>query len=85
MKKTVLAFAAAVALSFGGPLITGLSSTPAAAQTVVKKKVVIKHGDRGRHLGWRHSRGHAKKVVMMKRHGHHHTGRTVIKKKTIVR
>ena len=50
MRKLALATAAAVALLFTAPSFTGVT-TPAEAQTVVKKKVVIKHGDRGRHMG----------------------------------
>ena len=90
MKKFALATAAAVALLFTAPSFTGVT-TPAEAQTtVVKKKVVIKHsdrgrhmgryGDRGRHAGWRHSNHGGKKVVIIKRGGHH-GGKTVIKKK----
>jgi hypothetical protein len=59
---------------------------------VVRKKVVIRH-DRGRHLGWRHDRGRhlgwshsrhhgAMKTVTVKHGGH---GKTVIKKKTVIR
>jgi hypothetical protein len=91
MKKLVLATAAAAALLFTAPVFTGVT-TPAEAQTVVKKKVVIKHGDRGRHMGrfgdrgrhmgWRHRGG--SKVVIVKRGGGHHANRTVIKKKTVV-
>ena len=91
MKKLALATAAAVALLFTAPSFTGVT-TPAEAQTtVVKKKVVIKHGDRsrhmvrhdrGRHEGWRHSHhGGNKKVVIIKRGGHHGGSKTVIKKK----
>jgi hypothetical protein len=72
-------------------VLTG-TTTPAEAQTVVKKKVVIKHGDRrhhgwerGRHRGWAHSRHRAGTKVVIKRGGGHHAHRTVIKKKTIVR
>jgi hypothetical protein len=79
MKKLALATAAAVALLFTAPSFTGVT-TPAEAQTVVKKKVVIKHGDRGRHHGWRHSNHGGKKVVIIKRGGHHGS-KTVIKKK----
>ena len=51
MRKFALATAAAVALLFTAPSFTGVT-TPAEAQTtVVKKKVVVKHGDRGRHMG----------------------------------
>ena len=67
MKKLALATAAAAALLFTAPSFTGVT-TPAEAQTVVKKKVVIKHGDRGRHDGWRHRS--VKRVVM-----HHDRGR----------
>lgn len=94
MKKLALATAAAAALLFTAPSFTGMT-TPAEAQTVVKKKVVIKHGDRGRHhgwdrgrhRGWAHSRHGGKKVVIIKKRGGHHAheGRTVIKKKTVIR
>ena len=88
MKKFALATAAAAALMFAAPSFTGLSATPAEAQTVVKKKVVIKHGDRGRHEGWRHR--NAKSVVIHRdrgrhegwRHSRHHgASKTVIIKK----
>lgn len=94
MRKLALATAAAAALMFTAPAFTGVGATPASAETVVKKKVVIKHGDRGRHMGWRHGdrgrhmgwRNHrgGKKVVIVKRGGHH-ASKTVIKKKTVVR
>ena len=47
---------------------------------VVKKKVVIRHGDRGLHRGWTHSRhyGAMKTKSGFKKSGH---GTTVIKKK----
>ena len=91
MRKFALATAAAAALLFTAPAFTGVT-TPAEAQTVVKKKVVIKHGDRGhmrkkvvvrhgdrgRHHGWRHSNHGGKKVVTIKKKGN---GKTVIKKK----
>ena len=62
MRMLALATAAAAALAFSAPAFT----TPAFAQDasvkvkvkqnegMTKKKVVIRHGDRGRHLGWRH-------------------------------
>ena len=57
MRKFALATAAAVALLFTAPSFTGVT-TPAEAQTtVVKKKVVVKHGDRGRHMGRYGDRG----------------------------
>ncbi|HKS63097.1 MAG TPA: hypothetical protein VJT13_15450 [Xanthobacteraceae bacterium] len=92
MKKLALAMAAAAALLFTAPVLTGVT-TPAEAQTVVKKKVVIKHGDRGRHHGWErgrhrgwaHSRHRAGTKIVIKRGGGHHAHRTVIKKKTVVR
>lgn len=81
MRKFALATAAAAALLFTAPVLTGVA-TPAEAQTVVKKKVVIKHGDRGmhRHRGWSHSHHHGavKKKVVIK---HGHGNKTVIKKK----
>ena len=91
MRKFALATAAAAALLFTAPSFTGVT-TPAEAQTVVKKKVVVKHGDRGhmrkkvvvrhgdrgRHHGWRHSNHGGKKVVIIKKKGN---GNTVIKKK----
>ncbi len=85
MKKFALAAAAAAALMFTAPSFTGLSASPAEAQTtVVKKKVVIKrgdgdgmrrkvvirhHGDRGRHNGWRHRNSGMNKTVVIKRGG----------------
>ena len=95
MKKLALAAAAAAALMFTAPSFTGLSTTPAEAQTVVKKKVVIKHGgdvrrkvvirhgDRGRHHGWRH-RNAGNKTVIIKRGGDGMRSRTVIKRKTVI-
>ena len=56
MRKFALATAAAAAMLFTAPAFTGVT-TPAEAQTVVKKKVVIKHGDRGRHMGRYGDRG----------------------------
>ena len=96
MKKFALAAAAAAALMFTAPSFTGLSSTPAEAQTVVKKKVVIKHGgdvrrkvvirsgDRGRHHGWRHRDSGMKKKVIIKHGGDGMRSRTVIKRKTVI-
>ena len=75
MKMLVLATAAAVALAFTAPAFT----TPAVAQDasvkvkvkshegMTKKKIMIRHGDRGRHEGWRHR--DVKKVVI-----HHDRG-----------
>jgi hypothetical protein len=87
MRKFALATAAAAALLFTAPSFSGVTTPAEAATTVVKKKVVVKHGDRGRHmgrygdrgrhLGWRHSNHGGKKVVVIKK-GH---GKTVIKKK----
>ncbi len=86
MRKFALATAAAVALLFTAPSFTGVTS-PAEAQTVVKKKIVIKHGDRGRHMGRYGDRGRhmgrhhgGNKVVIIKRGGHHGS-KTIIKKK----
>jgi hypothetical protein len=88
MKKFAIAAAALGALAF---------TVPALAQDV-KVKIgeghhhmrgheVRIHHDRGRHEGWRRH-GHRSKVVIIKRHGGHHgmhEGRTVIKKKTVIR
>jgi hypothetical protein len=96
MKKLTLA----ILLSFGAaviaaPSVARATSTDAvSAQTVVKKKVVvrrggdsarrkviIRRGDRGMHRGWRHSRHHGatrSKTVIKKR-----GGTTVIKKKVV--
>ena len=74
MKLFALATAAVLALS--APAFT----TPALAQADVKvkihsgegmtkKKVVIRHGDRGRHEGWRHR--DVKKVVLHSDRGRH--------------
>lgn len=101
MKKLALAMAAATALMFAAPTVPGVASDAQAQTTVVKKKVVIKrgggdhvrrkvvvrHGDRGLHRGWSHSRhyGARNKVVVIKKHGgEHHRGATVIKKKTTI-
>lgn len=99
MKKLALAMAAATALMFAAPTVPGFTSD-AQAQTVVKKKVVIKrgggdhvrrkvvvrHGDHGLHRGWSHSRHHgARTKVVVKKRGEGHRGATVIKRKTIVR
>jgi len=64
-------------------------STTVRRDGVVRKKVVVRRGDsmrrkvvmhdRGRHYGWRHGQHHgAKKVVIIKKHGH---GTTVVKKR----
>jgi hypothetical protein len=94
MRKFALATAAAAALLFTAPSFTGVTAPAEAATTVVKKKVVVKHGDRdhmrkkvvvrhgdrGLHRGWSHSRhyGANKKVVVIKKKGN---GNTVVKKK----
>ena len=104
MKMFALAAAAAVALAFSAPAFT----TPALAQDasvkvkvktgehgMTKKKVVIRHGDRGRHEGWRHR--DVKKVVLHRdrgrhegwRHSRHHgASKVVIKRgphKTVIK
>jgi hypothetical protein len=99
MKKLALAMAAATALMFAAPVAPAFTSD-AQAQTVVKKKVVIKrgggdhvrrkvvirHGDRGLHRGWSHSRHYgARTKVVIKKRGHGDHGATVIKKKTVIR
>ena len=47
MRKFALATAAAAALLFTAPSFSGVTTPAEAATTVVKKKVVVKHGDRG--------------------------------------
>ena len=97
MKKLALAAATAAALAFSAPAFAFDGAAAPRMQLaqadvkvkirsgdhgVVRKKVVIRHGDRGRHEGWRHSRHHGgMKTVVVKKTGH---GKTVIKK-TIVR
>lgn len=99
MKKLALAAATAAALAFTAPAFAfdgtaapGMRLAQADVKVkvktdgdrrVVKKKVVIRHGDRGLHRGWTHSRHYgAMKTKVVKKSGH---GTTVIKKKTIVR
>jgi len=66
MKKLVLALVAVLGLAFVAPM-------PGANATTVKK-VVIKCGhDRGHHYGWRHRHRANKKVVIVKKRGHHHS------------
>jgi hypothetical protein len=97
MNKLALAAATAAALMFSAPAFAFDGATPrmqlAQADVkvkvktgdhgVVKKKVVIRHGDRGLHRGWSHSRHYgAMKTKIVKKTGH---GKTVIKKKTVIR
>ena len=97
MKKLALAAATAAALAFTAPAFAfdGAAAPMRLAQAdvkvkvksdgdrhMVKKKVVIRHGDRGLHRGWSHSRHYgAMKTKVVKKTGH---GKTVIKKKTVV-
>ena len=108
MKKLALAAATAAALALSAPAFAFDGAAAPRMQLaqadvkvkvktgdhgVVKKKVVIHHGDRGRHHGWHGDRGRhygwshsrhygAMKTVVVKKHG---DGKTVIKKKTVVR
>jgi hypothetical protein len=97
MNKLALAAATAAALMFSAPAFAfdGAAPRMQLAQAdvkvkvktgdhgVVKKKVVIRHGDRGLHRGWSHSRHYgAMKTKVVKKTGH---GKTVIKKKTVIR
>jgi hypothetical protein len=97
MNKLALAAATAAALMFSAPAFAfdGAAPRMQLAQAdvkvkvksgdhgVVKKKVVIRHGDRGLHRGWSHSRHYgAMKTKIVKKTGH---GKTVIKKKTVIR
>ena len=96
MKKLALAAATVAALAFSAPAFAfdGAAPRMQLAQAdvkvkvksgdhgVVKKKVVIRHGDRGLHRGWSHSRHYgAMKTKIVKKTGH---GKTVIKKKTVI-
>jgi len=108
MKKLALAAATAATLAFSAPAFAFDGAAAPRMQLaqadvkvkvktgdhgVVTKKVVIRHGDsgrhhgwhgdRGRHYGWSHSRHYgAMKTKVVKKHG---DGKTVIKKKTVVR
>jgi Ni/Co efflux regulator RcnB len=75
MRKIFLTLAALAAVGFVVPMTTSAKAEDT--------KVVIKHRgghhmDRGRHLGFAHSRhegyghAHAKKVVIIKKHGRRH-------------
>ena len=107
MKKLALAAATAATLAFSAPAFAFDGAAAPRMQLaqadvkvkvktgdhgVVKKKVVIRHGDsgrhhgwhgdRGRHYGWSHSRHYgAMKTVVVKKHGN---GKTVVKKKTVI-
>ena len=96
MKKLALAAATVAALAFSAPAFAFDGATPrmqlaqadvkvkvkSGDHGVVKKKVVIRH-DRGLHRGWSHSRHYgAMKTKVVKKTGH---GKTVIKKKTVIR
>jgi hypothetical protein len=95
MRKFALATAAVAALAFSAPAFTAPAFAQDVKVKVktggdhdgmrhrnVSKKVIIKHGDRGRHLGWSHSHhyGAVKKKVII-RHGHGGGSKTVIKKR----
>jgi hypothetical protein len=100
MRKFALATAAVAALAFSAPAFTAPAFAQDVKVKVksgegrhhgegmrhrdVSKKVIIKHGDRGRHLGFSHSRhygygGMKKKVII--RHGEGGRSKTVIKKR----
>lgn len=64
MRKFALATAAVMALAFSAPAFTA----PAFAQDV-KVRIGDRHGDRGRHEGWRHR--DSKKVVIHRDRGRH--------------
>jgi len=97
MKKLALAAATAAALALSAPAFAFDGAAAPRMQLaqadvkvkiksgdhgMVKKKVVIRHGDRGRHYGWSHSRHRgAMKTVVVKKHGN---GKTVIKRKTVI-
>jgi hypothetical protein len=81
MRITVLAFAAVAALA-----TTFSAAAPAAAQGIhvttqsrhhavphhrSRTVVVHRRHDNGLHRGWSHSRGHAKKVVIIKHRNRH--------------
>ena len=96
MKKLALATAAVAALALSVPAFTAPALAQDVKVKIksgdrhhdgwrhrnVSKKVIIKHGDRGRHEGWRHSHhyGAVKKKVII-RHGHGGGSKTVIKKR----
>ena len=50
----------------------------------VRRKVVIRTGDRGRHHGWRHRDAGMNKTVIIRRGGDGMRSRTVIKRKTVI-
>jgi len=93
MRKFALATAAVAALALSVPAFTapalaqdvkvkigeGRHHGDGMRHRDVSKKVIIKHGDRGHHYGWRnHHEGGVKKKVIIKHGG---GGKTVIKKK----
>jgi hypothetical protein len=97
MRKFALATAAVAALAFSAPAFTapafaqdvkvkiksgeGRHHGEGMRHRQVSKKVIIKHGDRGHHYGWRnhHEGGVSKKVII--RHGEGGRSKTVIKKR----
>jgi hypothetical protein len=86
MRKFALATAAVAALAFSAPAFTA----PAFAQDVkVKIKSGERHGDRGRHEGWRHRDVSKKVVIKHGDNGHHYGWRNhhegSVKKKVIIR
>ena len=70
--------------------VTVKKTTTVRRNGVVRKKIVVRHGDnvrrkvviRDRGPHWRHHRHGGMKTVIVKRSGH---GKTVIRKKTVIR
>jgi hypothetical protein len=68
MRKIVLTLAALAAVGFVVPLTT--SAQAENTKVVIKRGGGHHHMDRGYHRGWGHA--HAKKVVIIKKHGRRH-------------
>ncbi len=76
MRKIFLTLAALAAVGFVVPMTTSAKAED--TKVVIKHRGGGHHMDRGRHLGFAHSRhygygnAHAKKVVIIKKHGRRH-------------
>ncbi|HEV7408088.1 MAG TPA: hypothetical protein VGO01_06365 [Bradyrhizobium sp.] len=76
MRKIVLTLAALAAVGFVVPMTTSAKAED--TKVVIKHRGEGRHMDRGHHYGWDRGRhrgwehAHAKKVVIIKKHGRRH-------------